>query len=237
MLSALLNVLKSYVNSPWLENMNIVTTTYFFNQANKFLLVFITMLLLLFTLPVYAEGNNVSDHTGIKKSQTHIQQKKNVTTYSTNINQTLSSLTKTSGSTDGNGKSYMLQLFSGLILVLLSIVVLAWVVKRFNRLQPSGNTSLQIIGGISMGARERVVVVQAGTTKVLLGVSPGRINMLHVLEEKGSINQRDDEYHADLSDDPDITTDLSIADTETDKTRTFSQNLAAALFRKKHEDK
>ncbi len=217
--------------------MNIVTTTYFFNQANKFLLVFITMLLLLFTLPVYAEGNNVSDPTGIKKSQTHIQQKKNVITYSTNINQTLSSLTKTSGSTDGNGKSYMLQLFSGLILVLLSIVVLAWVVKRFNRLQPSGNTSLQIIGGISMGARERVVVVQAGTTKVLLGVSPGRINMLHVLEEKGSINQRDDEYHADLSDDPDITTDLSIADTETDKTRTFSQNLAAALFRKKHEDK
>ncbi len=215
--------------------MNMVTTNYSFTLANRILLGFITMSLLLFTLSAYAESNNRSDYTVIKESQTHIQQKKNVTTYSTNINQTPPSLTKISGS--ANGKSYMLQLFSGLILVLLSIVVLAWVVKRFNRLQPSGNTSLQIIGGISMGARERVVVVQAGSTKVLLGVSPGRINMLHVLEEDSSINQRDDEYHADLSEDHNITGDLSIAETEAGRTRTFSQNLTAALFRKKHEDK
>lgn len=217
--------------------MNMVTTNYSFTLVNRILPVFITMSLLLFTLSAYAESYNSSDHAVIKESQAYVQQKKNVTTYSTNINQTLSSLTKTSGSTDGNGKSYMLQLFSGLILVLLSIVVLAWVVKRFNRLQPSGNTSLQIIGGISMGARERVVVVQAGSTKVLLGVSPGRINMLHVLEENSSINQRDDEYHADLSEDHNMTGDLPTAKVETGGPRTFSQNLTAALFRKKHEDK
>jgi len=217
--------------------MSTVTTNYFFTQASKLLLVFVPMLLLIFTLPAYAEGNNTSDHAVIKKSQTHPQQKKNVTPYSANINQSLSSLTKTSGSTGSNGKSYMLQLFSGLILVLLSIVVLAWVVKRFNRLQPSGNTSLQIIGGISMGARERVVVVQAGSTKVLLGVSPGRINMLHVLEENASVDQQDNKNSADTSGDHAAVTDLSVADAETDKTRTFSQNLAAALFRKNHEGK
>ncbi len=79
---------------------------------------------------------------------------------------------------------YLMQLVGGLLVVLVSIVVLAWFAKRFNRLQTSSDGSLQIIGGISMGARERVVLVRAGDEQILLGVSPGRINALHVLNAK-----------------------------------------------------
>jgi len=78
---------------------------------------------------------------------------------------------------------YLVQLIVGLMFVLLCIVALAWLAKRVNRLQSSSDGSLQILGGISMGARERVVLVQVGATQLLLGVAPGRINMLHQLEQ------------------------------------------------------
>ena len=43
--------------------------------------------------------------------------------------------------------------------------------------------SLRVLGGLSMGTRERVVLIQVGETQLLLGVAPGRVQTLHVLEE------------------------------------------------------
>ena len=34
-----------------------------------------------------------------------------------------------------------------------------------------------------MGARERVVLIQVGKQQMLLGVAPGRVQTLHVLDE------------------------------------------------------
>ena len=79
--------------------------------------------------------------------------------------------------------AYLVQLIFGLMFVLFCIVALAWLAKRVNRLQSSSDGSLQVLGGISMGARERVVLVQVGSTQLLLGVAPGQINMLHQLEQ------------------------------------------------------
>ena len=84
---------------------------------------------------------------------------------------------------DDLNSGYLVQLVVGLVFVLLCIVALAWVAKRVNRLQCSSDGSLQVLGGISMGARERVVLVQVGNEQLLLGVAPGRINMLHQLEQ------------------------------------------------------
>ena len=79
---------------------------------------------------------------------------------------------------------YMMQLVSGLAIVIVCIVVLAWFARRMNRLQGSGDGALRIISGISMGARERIVLIQVGEEQLLLGVAPGRINTLHVLEHE-----------------------------------------------------
>ena len=84
---------------------------------------------------------------------------------------------------DSLGSGYLLQLVVGLLFVLVCIVVLAWLAKRVNRWQSSSDGALQVLGGISMGARERIVLVQVGTRQLLLGVAPGSINMLHELEQ------------------------------------------------------
>jgi flagellar protein FliO/FliZ len=84
--------------------------------------------------------------------------------------------------TDPMSGGYLLQLILGLIVVIICIVALAWITKRVNRLQSSGDGYLKVLGGLSMSARERVVLLQVGEQQLLVGVSPGRINTLHVLD-------------------------------------------------------
>jgi len=79
---------------------------------------------------------------------------------------------------------FMLQFAAGLVIVLLSIVALAWLLKRAGGLRASAHGALRVIDGIALSARERVVLIQVGDTQVLLGVAPGRVNSLFVLDEK-----------------------------------------------------
>jgi len=85
--------------------------------------------------------------------------------------------------TDPMSGGYLIQLILGLVVVIICIVALAWVAKRVNRLQSSTDGCLKVLGGLSMSARERVVLLQVGEQQLLVGVSPGRINTLHVLDK------------------------------------------------------
>ena len=72
---------------------------------------------------------------------------------------------------------------SGLCVVLILILACAWLLRKFNHLSVSGGATLKIMGGISVGARERIVLLKAGKRQLLVGVSPGRIQALHIFEE------------------------------------------------------
>ncbi|MEN8762653.1 MAG: flagellar biosynthetic protein FliO [Thiogranum sp.] len=75
------------------------------------------------------------------------------------------------------------QLTLGMLLVLGLIVAIAWVLKRSGRFQMAAGGGLRILGGLSMGTRERVVLLQVGETQLLVGVAPGRVQTLHVLDK------------------------------------------------------
>jgi flagellar protein FliO/FliZ len=70
-----------------------------------------------------------------------------------------------------------------MLLVLGLIVAIAWVLKRSARFQTAAGGGLRILGGLSMGTRERVVLLQVGETQLLVGVAPGRVQTLHVLDK------------------------------------------------------
>ena len=91
----------------------------------------------------------------------------------------VSKLTKS----DPMSSSYLLQLIMGLFVVILCIVALAWFAKKMNRFQSMTDSSLQIITGISLGTRDRAVLLQVGDEQILVGVSPGRLTTLHVLDK------------------------------------------------------
>jgi len=77
----------------------------------------------------------------------------------------------------------LLEVTFGLLAILVLIGVAAWAVKRFGRLHIAAKGHLKIIGGMHLGTRERLVLIQVGEKQLLLGVTPGRIDNLHVLDE------------------------------------------------------
>jgi len=68
-----------------------------------------------------------------------------------------------------------------LLMVLGIIIISALVLKRFNLTQQSSN-QLKVIASLSLGAKERVVVVQIGEQQLVLGVCPQQISLLKNLE-------------------------------------------------------
>lgn len=77
----------------------------------------------------------------------------------------------------------MIKMVLGLLLVLVLIFFLAWLFKRFIGVGLIANAKLRAIAGVSVGQKERVVLVQVGERQILVGVSPGQVNMLHALEK------------------------------------------------------
>ena len=132
-------------------------------------------------------------------------------------NETITNAKKLNVTADPASGAYLAQLVIGLIIVLFCIIVLAWLAKRFNQFKSSSTGVLQILGGVSMGARERVVLVQVGSSQLLLGVSPGGINTLHVLTQ--------DIANSDTSTDTNVSPQPS--------QETFSEKLSSILSRDK----
>ena len=78
---------------------------------------------------------------------------------------------------------YLLKLTGGLILVVVVIFALAWLVKKFNLAQQSHGGLIRIVAGVSIGTRDRIVLLQVGEEQILVGLTPGRIEKLHTLAE------------------------------------------------------
>ena len=84
-------------------------------------------------------------------------------------------------SPDTEGELGMVELVKMLFTFLFVIglmFALAWWVKRWRPELAPGQTGLRTRAVLSLGGRDRVVVVQAGERQFLLGVSAGRITLL-----------------------------------------------------------
>ncbi len=85
--------------------------------------------------------------------------------------------------TDPMAMSNLWQLTLCMVVVLGVILGLAWLLKRTGKFQMAAGGSLKILGGLSLGSRERVVLLQVGEAQLLVGVAPGRVQALHVLDQ------------------------------------------------------
>jgi flagellar protein FliO/FliZ len=70
-----------------------------------------------------------------------------------------------------------------LVFVLIVFWAFAKLMKKLQVGQVGAHNGLKIVGALSLGQRERVVVVQAGSEQILLGVTSTQINALHVLDK------------------------------------------------------
>ena len=74
----------------------------------------------------------------------------------------------------------LLQVSGALIAIIALILAAAWLVKRLGFAR-TGVNGLKISASASLGARERVVVVDVEDARLVLGVTAGQINLLHKL--------------------------------------------------------
>jgi len=93
------------------------------------------------------------------------------------------STTTPASGTDPMAVSNLWQLTLGMVVVLAVMLGLAWILKRTGKFQMAAGGGLKILGGLSIGSRERVVLLQVGETQLLVGVAPGQVQALHVLDQ------------------------------------------------------
>lgn len=82
--------------------------------------------------------------------------------------------------TPGVSTGGVLKALLALAVVLVAVVAIAWAARRISPGNVAGS-SLKLQGGLSVGTRERVMLVEIKDTWLVLGVAPGRVNLLHSL--------------------------------------------------------
>ncbi len=75
----------------------------------------------------------------------------------------------------------LLQISLSLTGILLLIFGLAWLARRYLPLPVKQGAAIRIVGGVSVGNRERVVLLEIGEQWVMVGVAPGQVNLLTTL--------------------------------------------------------
>lgn len=77
-----------------------------------------------------------------------------------------------------NFSGNVLQLALGLAVVLALMVGALWLIKQLTQRRGAASGLLKVVAGAAVGPRERVVIVEVGTTWLVLGVAPGRVTPL-----------------------------------------------------------
>jgi flagellar protein FliO/FliZ len=73
----------------------------------------------------------------------------------------------------------LFQVLFGLGLVLAAIAGTAWLLRKLSPGQVAASGALRVVGGVAVGPKERIVLVDIGETRLVLGVAPGHISTLH----------------------------------------------------------
>lgn len=77
----------------------------------------------------------------------------------------------------------IMQMLLGLVLVVVVILLLAWLLRRVSNLHQS-HQKMKVISTLSLGTRERAVLIEVGDRQLLLGVSAGRVSLLESFPER-----------------------------------------------------
>ena len=75
------------------------------------------------------------------------------------------------------------KMISGLAIVLAVMAAVAWAIKRvLPNISNNQQSAARVISSVSVGSRERVVVVQVADRWIVVGVAPGQVNGLANLD-------------------------------------------------------
>ena len=68
-----------------------------------------------------------------------------------------------------------------LLIVLAVVFALAFALKKMRAITGSGTNGIEVLAQVSLGAKERAVMIRVEGSRLLLGVSAGNVSLLQVL--------------------------------------------------------
>ncbi len=75
-------------------------------------------------------------------------------------------------------------LILGIVFLMLLVAGAWWLIRRAGGMQwPVQRSAMKVVATLPVGQRERVVLIEVGGEQMLLGVAPGRVNLLHRFDE------------------------------------------------------
>lgn len=102
-----------------------------------------------------------------------------------------------------------------LLLIVLLLMGLAWGLKRAGVTQGALNGQLAVVGAVSVGQREKVVLIQAGQEQLLVGVTAHEITLLHLLSDPIEVDK------------------TNLSKTSSGLTESFAQTLSQAMAKRR----
>ncbi len=78
--------------------------------------------------------------------------------------------------------AYLLQVFGSLLLVSACIFGLLFVLRKLNGIPAGRHKAIQILDSAKLGSREKIVLLKAGETHLLVGIAAGNVRTLHVFD-------------------------------------------------------
>jgi flagellar protein FliO/FliZ len=78
--------------------------------------------------------------------------------------------------------SSLFRMLFGLGVVLVIIGGMVWLLKRMTPGQTANSGGLRVVSAVAVGPKERVVLVDVGETRLVLGVAPGHVVRLLEME-------------------------------------------------------
>ncbi len=83
----------------------------------------------------------------------------------------------------GVSPAYLIKTVAALCFVLLAIFLLSKLLRSVNAGGKLSNGPIKVLAGANVGSRERLVIVQAGDSQMLLGISPAGIVKLEKFDK------------------------------------------------------
>lgn len=78
---------------------------------------------------------------------------------------------------------YLGQIILSLVFVLLLIFLAAWLLKGFSKYPGAASGHLRILGALSVGQKEKILLLQVGKEQIVVGVTTSEIRLVHQLSE------------------------------------------------------
>ncbi len=73
------------------------------------------------------------------------------------------------------------QMMFGLVVVLAAVFVIAFVARRLRGSSAAGSNGIEVLAQVSLGAKEKAVIVRVDGERLLLGVAAGQVSLLKAL--------------------------------------------------------